>query len=369
MLKAGGYQNGKQLFEAYEYAQNHIIASASMSLADYVELLMKQEKERATSNYELYNTLLNKLKGDNCKVKNKHTKFEPASYNGKLLANTLLNVIDNQHFEAFGRWICKSAGGRGYKNLMTTFRAVISRAKKSRLTQITLDYDWRRYAPIVKREKMTAKQRIEAKGRAITILSTDEFERFVAYDVATDTPKKHNSQYLAQLFKDTVLLMYYTLSRPTDVISFNWLENYDEANQRIAYTPRKLSNRPTADGSERLTIVNLPQQAVDIINRYKGQSKGGYLLPLPMNETEWDRIADFKTWNTRIKNTEQRINQYLKKWASALSLEVQNLKMYDFRHSAITHAVNAGGNVFEIAKAAGTSVDMIGKHYYNEIRK
>lgn len=369
MLKAGGYQNGKQLFEAYEYAQNHIIASASMSLADYVELLMKQEKERATSNYELYNTLLNKLKGDNCKVKNKHTKFEPASYNGKLLADTPLNVIDNQHFEAFGRWICKSAGGRGYKNLMTTFRAVISRAKKSRLTQITLDYDWRRYAPIVKREKMTAKQRIEAKGRAITILSTDEFERFVAYDVVTDTPKKHNSQYLAQLFKDTVLLMYYTLSRPTDVISFNWLENYDEANQRIAYTPRKLSNRPTADGSERLTIVNLPQQAVDIINRYKGQSKGGYLLPLPMNETEWDRIADFKTWNTRIKNTEQRINQYLKKWASALSLEVQNLKMYDFRHSAITHAVNAGGNVFDIAKAAGTSVDMIGKHYYNEIRK
>ena len=88
-----------------------------------------------------------------------------------------------------------------------------------------------------------------------------------------------------------------------------------------------------------------------------------------MNETEWDRIADFKTWNTRIKNTEQRINQYLKKWASALSLEVQNLKMYDFRHSAITHAVNAGGNVFEIAKAAGTSVDMIGRHYYNEIRK
>ena len=43
--------------------------------------------------------------------------------------------------------------------------------------------------------------------------------------------------------------------------------------------------------------------------------------------------------------------------------------MYDFRHSAITHAVNAGGNVFDIAKAAGTSVDMIGKHYYNEIRK
>ena len=365
MLSAGSYQSGKQLFEAYEYAQTHIVASASISLADYVEVLMKQEKERATSNYELYNTLLNKLKGDNCKVKNKHTKFTPAAYNGKSLAATPLNEIDNQHFEAFGDWIKKECRGKGYKNLMTTFRAVISRAKKSRLTQITLDYDWRKYAPIVKREKMTAKQRIEAKGRAITILSTDEFERFAAYDVNGNAPK----QYLAQLYKDVVLLMYYTMSRPTDVISFNWLENYDEANQRLVYTPRKLANRPTANGSERLTIVNLPQQAVEIINRYKGQSKGGYLLPLPMNETEWDKVTDFATWNIRVKNVEQQINKYLKKLASALSLEVQNLKMYDFRHSAITHAVNAGGNIFEIAKAAGTSVDMIAKHYYNEIRK
>lgn len=127
--------------------------------------------------------------------------------------------------------------------------------------------------------------------------------------------------------------------------------------------------RPTKDGSQRDVNIKLPQQAVEIINRYKGQSKGGYLLPLPMNDTEWDKITDFATWNTRVKNTEQRINQYLKKWAAALSLEVQNLKMYDFRHSAITHAINAGRDVFEVARLAGTSVDVIGKHYYNDVRK
>lgn len=369
MLSAGNYQNGKQLFDAYKYAQTHIVASASMSLADYVEMLIAQEKERPTSNYELYNTLLNKLKGDNRKVKNKHTKFEPASYNGKLLAETPLDKIDNQHFEAFGRWICKAAGGRGYKNLMTTFRAVISRAKKSRLTQITLDYDWRKYAPILKRGKITAKQRIEAKGRAITILSTDEFERFVAYDVTTNAPKQKYFQQLAQLYKDAVLLMYYTMSRPIDVISFNWLENYDEDTQTLVYCPHKLAYRPTKDGTQRDVRIKLPQQAVEIINRYKGHSKGGYILPLPMNETSWDTVGDFAKWNIRVKNVEQRINKYLKKWASALSLDVSDLSMYDFRHSAITHAVNAGGNVFEVARLAGTSVDVIGKHYYNDIRK
>ncbi len=369
MLRAGNYQNGKQLFEAYKYAQTHIVASSSMLLADYVELLLKKEKERPTCNYELYNTLLNKLKGDNKKRIGSHFKFEPASYHGKLLAETPLYEIDNGHFEAFGDWIKTAANGKGYKNLMTTFRAVISKAKKSRLTQITLDYDWRKHAPIIKRDKMTARQRIEAKGKAVTILSTDEFERFVAYDVTTNAPKQKYFQQLAQLYKDTVLLMYYTLSRPTDVISWNWLENYDEDQKRIAYTPRKLAYRSTANGSERLVVVNLPQQAVEIIERYKGQSNGGYILPFPMNETSWDNVADFAKWNIRVKNVEQRINKYLKKWASALSFDVSDLSMYDFRHSAITHAVNAGGNVFEIARLAGTSVDMIGKHYYNDIRK
>lgn len=130
-----------------------------------------------------------------------------------------------------------------------------------------------------------------------------------------------------------------------------------------------MAYRPTKDGSQRDVNIKLPQQAVEIINRYKGQSKGGYLLPLPMNETSWDIVSDFAKWNVRVKNVEQRINKYLKKWASALSLAVSDLSIYDFRHSAITHAVNAGRDVFEVARLAGTSVDVIGKHYYNDVRK
>lgn len=369
MLSAGSYQSGKQLFEAYGYAQTHIVASASMSLADYVAIVLKREKANATSNYELYNTLLNKLNGHNRKIKGKHTTFEPASYNGIRLADTPLIEISNRHFEAFADWINNECDGKGFKNLMTTFRAVISKAYEAGLTERVLKGNWRKLAKPTTHKKMTAKQRIEAKGRAITMLSTDEFERFVALDVLTTAPKQQKFQQLAQLYKDTVLLMYYTMSRPIDVISFNWLENYDEETHTLVYCPHKLLNRPTKDGTQRYVSVELPQQAVEIINRYKGQSKGGYLLPFPMNETSWDIIADHDKWYIRIKNVEQRINKYLKKWASTLSLDVQKLTIYALRHTAITHAVNAGRDVFEVARLAGTSVDVIGKHYYNEIRK
>ena len=165
-----------------------------------------------------------------------------------------------------------------------------------------------------------------------------------------------------------VLLLYYTRSRPADVISLRHGKEYDEESHTIIYTPRKLAGRINAKGRSCCVTLQLPKQAIAIINKYKGRSKGGYLLPLPMNEREWDIPNEFPTWYVRVKNVEQRINQYLKKIALALNLEVKDLSLYDFRHSAITHAVRAGENVFMVAQQAGTSVNNIERYYYNSIR-
>lgn len=369
LIATNCYTDGKQLFAAYEYALTHVVASKTMSLADYVALVLDSEKERPTSNYELYNTLLNNLQGHDRKHKGHHKTFEPAKFNGALLADTPLNQIGNRHFEAFGNWIKTAKDGKGYKNLMTTFKAVISRAQKAGLTDMALTYDWRRNRPIKEQKAMTAKQRIEAKGREVSILTADEFSRFETFDVLAVAHKQKYFQQLAQLYKDAVLLMYYTKSRPADVINFTWAGNYDEDGKRLIYTPHKLRYRPNSKGETISVTIQLPKQAIEIINRYKGQSKGGYLLPLPMNETCWNMVADFKRWNIRVKNVEQRINKLLKKIANALQLAVSDLSMYDFRHSAITHALNAGENPFAVAQMAGTSVAKIEQHYYNGIRK
>ena len=75
LIATNSYTDGKQLFAAYEYALTHVVASKSLSLADYITLVLESEKERPTSNYELYNTLLNILNGKNKKRKN-HKKFK-----------------------------------------------------------------------------------------------------------------------------------------------------------------------------------------------------------------------------------------------------------------------------------------------------
>ena len=152
------------------------------------------------------------------------------------------------------------------------------------------------------------------------------------------------------------------------MISLRHGKEYDEESHTIVYTPRKLASRINAKGRPCCVTLSLPKQAIAIINKYKGRSKGGYLIPLPMNEREWDIPTEFPTWYIRVKNVEQRINQYLKKIAVALNLEVKDLSLYDFRHSAITHAVKAVENVFMVAQQAGTSVNNIEKYYYNAVR-
>lgn len=367
LIGTDSYLDGRQLFAAYEYAKNNVTADKPITFSKYVEIVRDEEKERPTTNYELYNTFLNALNGVNKKHKGHHKTFEPPTYNGIRLADIPISKISDEHFEAFGNWIKTVKNGAGYKNLMTTFKAVISRAKK--LNSNTLTYEWRKYRPVKAQKAMTAKQRIETKGRAITVLSTVEFKKFETLNVSDIVPQQDASKKLAQIYKDAVLLMYYTKSRPSDVISFSWAENYDEETNTLVYTPRKLANRLSADGTPRLVTLKLPQQAIDIINRYKGQSKGGYLLPLPMNERKWDTVKDFAAWNIRIKNVEQRINALLKKIASMLKFDALDLSLYDFRHSAITHALNAGENPFSVAQMAGTSVIKIEQHYYNSIRK
>lgn len=364
LLSAGNYANGKELFAAYEYAQTHVVASSSMTLGQYVALLLDREKQRPTANYELYNTLLNKLEGNNRKSKGHHFTFEPPKFNGVCLADTSISEISNQHFEAFGNWI--KTNGCGYRNLMTTFKAVISKAVEAGLTKYNLSYKWQKYAPVKAKKEMTAKQRIEAKGREVTMLSKVEFESFVNFDVLANAPKQRDFRELASLYKDIVLLMYYTKSRPIDVLGWTWKHNYYEDKQQIVYTPHKLRLR---GGKE--CVIELCPNAIAIIQRYKGKSKGGYIIPLSMNETHWDidNPETYRTWNAKIKGVEAGINRYLKKWAKALKLEVADLSLYDFRHSAITHALNEGQNVFQVALAAGTSVVKIEQHYYNQVIK
>lgn len=370
MIDTGVFTDGKQLFEAFEFKQGKKELVQVLTFGKFVEKILNDLKtEGRTSNYEQYNTLLNSLAGINKKQSKHHKRFAQPMFGGIKLIDTPLSAISNKHFIAFGDWIMKVKGGCGYRNLMTTFKAVISKAHQQELTTAILTFKFKDHIPVKAQAEMSAKQRIRVNGQSITILTQEEFQAFLDFDMMTIAPPQKRFQELCQLYKDVVLLMYYTKSRPADVLSFRFGKEYDEESHTIVYTPRKLVGRRTCFGHQICVTLQLPKEAVEIINRYKDQSKGGYLLPLPMNERAWDLTTEFPTWYIRVKNVEQRINQYLKKVAVALSLDVKDLSMYDFRHSAITHAIRAGENVFLVAQQAGTSVVNIEKHYFNAVRR
>lgn len=348
--------NGKELFAAYEGAKT-VQAKKVVTFGELVKRIADDEKNKQhgkSTNYQLYQTLFAKLTGSN------------AAIDGKRIADTPVSEISNTHAATFAKWILTALNGKNYRNLMTYFVAALNRANGYGLTSQHISYDWRKEKPINKKaHTMTAAQRLNATANAVATITPNEVTNFATFDLNTIAPTQEHRKFLVELYRDTVLLMYYTKARPADVIQWHSVTNYDEENKRIVYTPHKLRNRVKDNTPE--TVVNLNSAALAIIDKYKGMSKGGYLLPLPINETNWGLLDGdiYATWEIRRKNTVQHINGWLKRIKKTLNLNTPELTMYTFRHSAITHALNNGENVFDVAMTAGTSVAMIEKHYYN----
>jgi hypothetical protein len=85
-----------------------------------------------------------------------------------------------------------------------------------------------------------------------------------------------------------------------------------------------------------------------------------------MNEKDWDYKdgAIWNRWNNRKAKEIEKVNHFLKK--AAVELNVKELTLYAFRHSAFTHEIDRNEkSLLVIAKEGGTSPDMLGKHYYD----
>lgn len=289
------YMDGKQLFAAYDsmYSGEH---KEFITLGKFLSTLVAEmEAECKTSNTELYVTLNRTLLGISKKIASRPVRFTPASYNGARLYDTPINAIGDKHFATFGKWIVTAKNGAGYRNLMTTFKAVISKAYQRGLTMNRLSYKFKDHAPVkAVTTQMTVVQRLKAYAQSVTVLTTEEFERFLQYDTANLYSRTKNTAHYHQLLKDLCLLLYYTRSRPIDVLSFRHGIEYDDKSGFIIYVPRKLAGRRTASGEPRYVARKLPKPAIEIINKWRGVSKGGYLLPFPMNDRVWNIETEFQ---------------------------------------------------------------------------
>lgn len=334
---------------------NNVVASNKIKLGEWAKMRVKELEAQNTGNHQLYNTICNKLYGENKKT---GETFRAPSYNGKTLANTPLSEISLEHLKAFENWVLSALNGVNYTNLMRHFVALVKLGCERFGYSYPANYNWRRNMP--------DQQGQTKKG----ILSLKDIEVFENFDISTIAPRQKRNAFLFGLYRDFIVFMYYTGIRPVDIIKLHHNREYDAINQQITYLPHKLRSKAKTCKNVMPLTIGLNPKAVAIIEKYKGVSKGGYLFPLPMNETDWGVISlssphdIYKRWSIQQNHAIARIDAALKTMAKKMGVGFADLSLYVFRHTTITHLLKYYHvPAAVVAKMCATSLRMIDSTY------
>jgi hypothetical protein len=330
---------GKELFELHETASK-VEAKKELTFGDYVQQLINsmrnESNKRPSKNYQCYITLFNKLKKE-----------------GQII-NIPLSKIGNSHFIKFSDWVlnASSNGKTNYVNAMKQFKSVHSKAFERELNDNLLRFKYMNHAPVREEKKRKA-------------LDSEQYRKFVDIDLSQVSFGVKNKEYYKELYHNFCIFLYEMKMRPVDVIRLH-TDNIVtiKGKKYLSYVPEKKKNY-LKDNKVKNEIT---PKAKSIIAKYKGESSKGYIFPFPMNEYDWDmgNAASWNKWNNRKQATMERARAFVKACASYIGIDPNDLILYTFRHSVITHEVNNNKKpLMTIAKEAGTSAEMIDKHYYS----
>lgn len=293
------------------------------SVDKYLEVVVLREKAKSGCNYEGYYKLLQKCRRE---IPGFETMpFSTLDYNKMV---QIANIF---------------AQGRAYTHHSKKFRSLLGKASKDKdvmfaLTQIGdfkfVDYNPDRYA-------------VEGRNEP-DVLSADELKMFLNLNPSDITPR-YKDRRMVEIYYDFCVFMFHSFFAPCDVIKLKWR---DITRRGTIIARRKKTHR----------AVEVPITPVmrRIIDKYKGQSKDGYIFPIMDDEKE-------KKYSTK-DYTFKKFREFLNKWLKIVGKEMQlsfNLYAYVFRHTAITVALDNGLPVSYVANAAGTNAEMIQQHYYN----
>jgi integrase len=331
---------GKELFAMSETASK-VDAKRELTFGEYIQQYIDREKHRPVKKpskaYQPYINLLHKL------------EFE-----GNVI-NVPLSEIANKHFIQFGNFILSLPNDKGrtnYKAIMSYFKAVHNKARNNELNDNELRYDFRTYAPT----------RVE---KEITALTVEQYQQFVNLDLSKIPQSGVKPEYYKELYHDFCMFQYEMKSRPVDCVRLNHSDIVAyKGKYCIKYIAEKMKNKCKA------TVNLITPTAQSIIDKYKGKSSKGYVFPFAINEVDWnfDDPDNWNKWNNKKAKQLEKVNHFLKQVAGVLGVERDALYNYIFRHTTFTHEIEKNNkSLLTIAKEGGTSIDMLGKNYYNYI--
>lgn len=325
--------NAKQVANFYKAQQSHTgskpvqladwdVSEYCNSVAKYLEVVVTRERAKQGCNYESYYKLLARCRRDI--VGFDDMPFSTIDYNQMV---TIAYIFAREP---------------SYTNISKTFRALLGKAHKDpdvmfRLNQIG-DFRFCDYSP--------SKYEVEVKHP--DILDSGQLRAFLNADPYYLTPDYKNRAEV-ELYYDFCVFMFHSFFSPCDVIK---AKLKDITNRQTIMVRRKKTHRPVE--------IPITPAMKRIINKYRGQSKDGYIFPIMDDKKE----RMYKTKDYTFKNFREKLNNWLKHVGKTLELDY-NLYAYVFRHTAITVAIDSGLPVSYISNAAGTNVEMIQEHYYN----
>ena len=340
---------------------SHAMPGDNMTLGKWLEQIIEEIKNpkrlKPSASYQGYLTLLHKLEAE-----------------GKLIKQPLTALGDDSFVQLI-KWLNKQKGkngkGTNFIGTMKIFAAAISRARKARLITYRPDFPYMDYAPI---HKVTDKAKdFLSNGGAVQSLTPEQYEQFVQMDLSEiKMARGPQMEYYKDLYRDFCMLLYEMKSRPIDILRLHWDNIAYDANAKrftCTYIPAKKKNYGASSKhtSKALVIQYLSPKAVEIVMKYQGKSKGGYIFPFALNQTKWN-LNDPQQFHYHYYKGNHicgQINRFLHKVGKYLEVPFQ-LTLYAFRRTAITQAVTENKMPLAmIAKTAGTSVEMIEAHYAN----
>lgn len=291
-----------------------------------------------TTNYQLYAKFTNKLQG---KIKGKTMEW---ANDIKKFADMPISNIDLKVYEEFVTFIIEN---KISKETIRYFSSVVhhyfnTQKKDIRFSCKGIDNIFKRY----KQNKHTS-----------VALTDKQFQDFINVDLRNVLPKysKYN-----QMCYDALLLLYYTTSRPVDIVNIQ-IQDID-INEKVPYweyCAYKKRNHSEVNDIE-IPQISLCPKAMEIINKYKGNRNEGYLFPFACN------VGNKRNRNTNHHTTD--MGDLLKKIALYYKWKQKKGEVfcaYSMRKTGITHNLRVY-SVENTAYLAQTSIDEIYSVYLNK---
>lgn len=288
----------------------------------YLIEIIEREKVKQGCNFESYAKLLTKCR--------------------RIIDNFSLMRFQTIDYRECVRIAHIFAKHKGYRGTAKMFRSVLGKASKD----IEVDFDISQIKDFKFSDYNPDKHYVEM--RKPDVLSKSQLKGFLNLDLSQTTPTYHDRR-MVELYYDFSLFMFHSFFAPCDVVK---LKHRDITNNGFIRTKRKKTH----------VTVEVPISPVMqiIIDKYKGQSKDGYVFPIIDEAKE----KTYKTKDYTTKNFRENLNKWLKVVGQELGVSY-NLYGYVFRHTAITLALDSGLTIAYVALVAGTSIKMIQEHYYN----